>query len=321
MGIPILVTGGLGFIGGVVSRTLLDLGHDVRIVDDGRNAIADASIPESIVTRASIQSERMWKLLEAWKPRTILHFAASAFVGYGEQHPFEYVENNVSAFASFLSMVAGNLKDVRLVHSGSCSVYGAAGDLPVTEDRRPEPVSWYGRTKLMAESLAEAWRAQYGFQVVSFRYFNAVGSAFGIVERRRYEERILPRLFRALEGDTSFTINGREHRTADGTCVRDYVDVLDLAEAHVKAAVDPIDSGFINLGSGKGRSVLDVVRAVEGVTGKRVRIQYGPARAGDPPVAIASIEKAKAVLGWSPKGSLETAIEHAWEAWNTAKEH
>lgn len=317
MSIPILVTGGLGFIGGVVARSLLDLGHDLRILDDGRNSIAQGSVPKEIVIRAPIQSEKVAALLETWQPEVVLHFAASAFVGYGQAHPFEYVENNVSAFSVFLSTLGRYLRKVTLIHSGSCAVYGAAKMIPITEDHRTEPISWYGRTKLMAEDLAMECGRLYGFKVIAFRYFNAVGSAFGIIERRDYEERILPKLFRAVENDVPFVINGNKHPTPDGTCIRDYVHVLDLADAHIRAAIDPdIPRGIINLGSGVGYSVLDIIKTVHGITKKVVKIEYGPSRPGDPPVAIASNKKAGIELKWHPSRSIETAAQDAWNAWN-----
>jgi len=317
MGIPILITGGLGYVGGVVARTLLDMGHEVRIVDHGRHSVSLGLLPDRSVVLAPIESGSVASLLEDWKPRAVLHFAASAFVGYGEAHPLEYVQNNVGAFSKFLSSLAVLPPGTTLIHSGSCAVYGN-GRGGFAEHSPTAPVSWYGQTKLIAENLALECSRLFGFRVIGFRYFNAVGSAFGIVERRSYEERIVPRLFKALDASEPFVVNGRDHPTPDGTCVRDYVHVADLAEAHVRAALeDTVSAGVYNLGSGEGHSVLDVVRAVEKAAGRKIEVQYGPRRPGDPPSAVAELGKAERCLGWRSRRSLAEAISDAWSAWHT----
>lgn len=315
-----LVTGGLGFVGGVVAQELGRAGHDVRILDDGRDSVADGLFADSFIWRLPIEMPDISDLIWKFEPDVVLHFAASAAVGDGENRPLEYARNNVGAFASFL-ITLRNARPIPIVHSGSCAVYGVPDRLPVDEDHPTRPVSWYGRTKLMAEELL----VRSGLPHVLFRYFNAAGSAYGIVENRIHEERLIPKALEAVVSGSEFTVNGHTLATKDGTCVRDYVHVLDLADAHMQAAVrlaagDRTLLGKpVNLGTGRGASVLEVLTVVERVTGGKVQRRLGPGRPGDISEAVASCARAKALLGWKASRTLEDSVRDAWEARKAAR--
>ncbi len=315
-----LVTGGLGFIGGVVGRTLALKGHEVLILDDGRDSVSEKLFDSSQVAKCSIESADAEDAVRTWRPNVVFHFAACSAVGDGEQRPLEYCENNIGNFSRFLMFLEKHLPGIGIIHSGSCAVYGIPKTVPIQEDHPTIPISWYGRTKLMAEQILSKASEMSGFRSVLFRYFNAVGTAYGIVERRKREERIVPCILDAVKEGRTFWVNGRSHPTKDGTCVRDYVHVLDLAEAHINAAIRLLEGDqsivgeAINLGTGLGLSVLEVVASVEKVTGAKARIDHKPARVGDVPVAVASGKKASDLLNWSPRRIFEDAIADAWEA-------
>lgn len=315
-----LVTGGLGFVGAIVAKRMLEAGHEVLIVDDGRDSVGQHLFGSKNLIRKPIESSDIGDEISSFKPVVILHFAASAAVGDGEVAPVEYAKNNVGALACFLSSIRRWAPDAHFVHSGSCAVYGAPKVLPVDEKHSTALVSWYGKTKLMAEELVIRASGISGFRYLAFRYFNAVGTAYGIVERREREERLIPLAVLAARNGNSFRINGVDHPTQDGTCVRDYIHVLDLADAHLLGAeklvaVDsPTANQIVNLGSGIGTSVLEVLSVVEEVSGKRILKTVEQARAGDVAIAVASIKKAGRMLGWIPRRTLRQAVEDVWKA-------
>lgn len=312
----ILVTGGLGFVGGIVSRFLLEKGHDILVVDDGRNSVSDGLVPKEVVSRQAIGGLSPDEIA-SFKPDVAMHFAASAMVGEGELQPMDYLQNNVTEFSWFLeTLLRGGCR--KIVHSGTCATYGTPQFLPLTEQHPVGPVCWYGWTKFVAEQLV-AQMAKIGqLEYVGFRYFNVAGTAYGIVEQRKNEEHLIPKALDAALNGTELTVNGNDYPTDDGTCIRDYVHGLDLAAAHLAAADllmrGQIKNEIVNLGTGIGSSVLQIIAAVEKATGRSITTKIGPRRPGDSHKLVASYEKAKKLLEWSPTRNLEEMINDAWRA-------
>lgn len=310
----VLVTGGLGFIGAVTSKLLLERGHDILIVDDGRTSVADKLFDWKFVVNRTIGGLPR-KYIEHFKPEVVMHFAASASVEDGENQPLSYLDNNLTEFGNFLFtlMETGCRK---LIHSGSSAVYSDPPPEGCTEKWPAIPTCWYGWTKLAAEQLLAQLAKSDGLTYIGFRYFNAAGAAMGVTEGRR-GDRLIPKILEALSLSKRFLIRGGDWPTPDGTCVRDFVHVLDLAEAHITAA-EALISGrvqneIINLGSGRGYSIREVMKAAEEVTRLELSSAVGSRRPGDSASRFASIAKAKELLNWEPKKTLNDMIEDAWE--------
>lgn len=312
----VLVTGGLGFVGSVVSRHLLALGHEVVIVDDESHSVA--KVPDGVeLCRKSIGSFQFAELSKPFIPDVVMHFAASSMVGEGDLMPFEYLNNNVGEWSKFLRecMRVGVTK---FVHSGTCAAYGNPVYVPIDEIHPLGPLNWYGWTKLMAERLLAQLGALGKVDYVGFRFFNIAGTGYGVVEQHKVEEHLIPIALNAAMKDVPLAVNGRDYPTYDGTCIRDYVHVIDLANAHVRAAQMLVDgmikNEIINLGTGTGSSVLDVIGMTEKVTGKKIATVEARRRPGDSPKLMASNGKAKKLLGWEPTKKLEDSIRDAYEA-------
>lgn len=302
-----LLTGGLGFIGGVTANRLLGYGHEVVVLDDARESVAESRVPAKI-WKMSIDAPEVPGLVKEFSPDVIMHFAANSKVEEGELDPLGYAENNVESFRRFLYGLTGRH---RVIFSSSCSVYGNPVRIPMDEDHPKAPVSWYGWTKLFGEMMLDRFSKAFGHSYVSLRYFNVVGSAFGIEDSVK-SGRLIPHILKAVKEGRLLVVHGSDYPTKDGTCVRDYVHVLDIADAHIAAAEWLMERGTlrmpINLGTGDGTSVKEVIRAVEKVLGKPLSYETGPARAGDPAKAVASNERAQTYLGWLPKMTLEDAV-------------
>lgn len=319
-----LVTGGLGFIGGAIVNLLAERGHETIVIDDGRDSVSDGKLSGEI-WRMGIDDLRVQGLAARFRPDVVIHLAAVSSVWRAEADPTGSARNNVCAFVSFLEGMASIQGRIRIVNASSCSVYGTAQRLPVDESHSVEPTSWYGWTKVAVEALLRSMAQNGSVRAVSLRMANVIGSAYGIVERRKHEDRLVPRAIDAALHGLPFVVNGTEWTTSDGSCVRDYVHVLDVAEALAAAAVALVrDESFgngqaVNIGSGAGRTVLQVVRAVKEVSGRRIEVVSGPRRHGDPASFVASVDKAERLLGWRPQRSFEDAIRDAWtaeaEAW------
>lgn len=311
----IVVTGGLGYIGSWVVRTFLDAGHDVGIIDDRRSAVTQPyAILDRNVIIAPIESGLAQKFLQKFVPDVVLHLAASTNVGEGERKPFEFIENNVGALATFLKNVIAS-ECHRIVQTSSCTVYGIPRSLPVKESDPLGAISWYGWTKLAAEEILRRACDQRLLRSVLLRCFNPVGPSLGTLP----EGLLVPRAIQAASSGSSFTVNGKNYATKDGTCVRDYVDVRDVAEAHLAAAEwlmrsegSPCEA--INVGSGRAESVLEILRLVEKISSITMKIGFGPDRPGDVPGLFGDVSKAASVLGWNPKRGIEESIGDAWNS-------
>jgi UDP-glucose-4-epimerase GalE len=313
----ILVTGGAGYIGSHAVRLFLARGHETWVYDNlsmgHRRAVPAGRLVEGDLGEPS----RLDHALVAHRIEAVVHFAASAYVGESVREPARYYLNNLVNTLQLLEAVRRH-KVSRFVFSSTCATYGVPSRVPITEDEPQKPINPYGNTKLAVERALSDYAAAYEFGFAALRYFNAAGASpdGDIGEDHDPETHLIPLVLQAALGQRPHVqVFGTDYPTPDGTCVRDYIHVDDLAEAHLLAleAVRPGGGFFCNLGTGKGCSVREVIRTAEEVTGKRVPVQEGPRRPGDPPVLVASADKARRELGWRPRYTeLRPILETAW---------
>jgi UDP-glucose 4-epimerase len=313
--VKLLVTGGAGYIGSVVAARLLEGGHEVVVLDDLSTGHADA-VPESArLVVAGIADDVTVREILSDGVEAVLHFAAKSLVGESETIPERYFANNVAGTLALLeSMLATGVH--RLVFSSSCAVYGQPAELgPVSEATPVNPTSAYGASKVSADLLISAFTRAHDFGAVSLRYFNAAGAYGRFGERHTTETHLIPLALRALtDPDAVLRIMGTDYPTPDGTAIRDYIHVLDLADAHLRAlgALAPRRHAIYNLGSGLGSSVRDIVHAIAEVTGNAPSTAETGRRPGDPPQLVAANSKIKQELSWSPERPLAEIIRDAW---------
>src|SRR5437867_710779 len=319
----ILVTGGAGYIGSVVVDNLLERGCKVVVLDDlsrgNRQAVARGA---SFVQGGVGNRELLEALLDQERIEAIIHLAAYALVAESVAQPQVYVTNNVTA-ARVLLELAVQARVRRFVFSSSCAVYGHPAKVPITEDTPQAPVNPYGETKREFERLLAEVAPESGMGIVSLRYFNACGATDQRGEDHDPETHLIPNVLGAALGKReAVEVYGTDYPTADGTAVRDYVHVTDIADAHLRALDAKLDGGSavaVNLGTGRGRSVLEVVDAARRVTGRAViPMVERPRRPGDPPELVAAVGRAATVLGWrAAHSSLEEILSSAWR-WHQA---
>lgn len=320
----ILVTGGAGYIGSIVVDQLLQRGFHVVVLDDlsagHRQAVARGA---AFVQGGVGNRELVAALLERERIDAIIHLAAFALVAESVAQPRKYVSNNVTA-ARVLLEAAIRARVRRFVFSSSCAVYGHPATVPITEDSPQAPVNPYGETKRDFERLLGELGPPSGMGVVSLRYFNASGATEQLGEDHEPETHLIPNVLAAALGKRPLEIYGTDYPTADGTAVRDYVHVSDIADAHVRALDVNLAGGTplaVNLGTGAGRSVREVVAAARQVTGRAVETVARPRRAGDPPELVAAVGRAATVLGWhASHSSLSEILSSAWR-WHQAHPH
>jgi UDP-glucose 4-epimerase len=308
-----LVAGGAGYIGSVVTRLLAAEGHQVVVLDDCSTGHAD-SIPDGVeFVRADVVDAGT--VLEGEGFDAVLHFAARSLVGESVHEPSKYWHNNVVGTRVLLDAITEHGVP-RLVFSSTAAVYGEPDEVPISEDAPARPTNTYGATKLAVDMMIANECAATPLAAVSLRYFNVVGAALGAGERHATETHLVPIALDAVLGRRDkLTVYGDDWPTPDGTPIRDYVHVLDLARAHVLAlhAVDPGRHLICNLGNGDGFSVRDVIRTIEEVTGLPLPVTVGPRRAGDPARLVASAERAAAEFGWHPEFDLRRMVVDAWQ--------
>jgi UDP-glucose 4-epimerase len=313
--LAVLVVGGAGYIGSHAAQVLRRRGYDVIIYDNlctGHEELAEGF--EFIVGDIA-DSKKLAAALG--RCDAVMHFAAHACVGESVENPRKYFRNNVtSALALLDSVMESRVR--KFIFSSSCAVYGSPAKVPITESNPRQPVNPYGATKLAFENALEAYSRAYGLRSVSFRYFNAAGADEGgkIGELHQPETHLIPLIFQAIQGKrAALEIFGDDYPTPDGTCIRDYIHVNDLAEAHVLGLeyLKKPDSAAMNLGTGKGYSVHEVVATVERVTGHKVPTHIGARRPGDPPELVADPALVEKLLNWKAKRSLEEIVSTAWK--------
>jgi len=307
-----LVAGGAGYIGSVVTRLLATEGHEVVVLDDCSTGHAD-SIPDGVeFVRADIVEAGT--VLDGEEFDAVLHFAARSLVGESVHEPSKYWHNNVIGTRALLDAITDHGVP-RLVFSSTAAVYGEPEEIPISEDAPARPTNTYGATKLAVDMMITNECAATPLAAVSLRYFNVAGAALGAGERHATETHLIPIALDAVLGRRDkLTIYGDDWPTPDGTPIRDYVHVLDLARAHVLAlqAATPGRHLICNLGNGDGFSVHDVIGTIEDVTGLPLPVTVGPRRAGDPARLVASAERAAAELGWHPELDLRRMVVDAW---------
>lgn len=314
----ILVTGGAGYIGSHTVHLLQKHGYDVVVVDDlsrghERNV---RSVPFHRITL--LDTDGLTRVLKEEACEAVIHFAAYIAVGESTQKPELYFTNNVSGSISLLTAME-RARVNRIVFSSTAAVYGTPERVPISEDFPYAPVSPYGESKVMVEKILD-WLDRYrDVRSVCLRYFNACGAepGSGLGEEHEPETHLIPLLLRAVETGKPVTIFGDDYPTPDGTCIRDYIHVSDLAEAHILAMQSLLaggPSGKFNVGTGIGKSVLEVMRAVEEVTGEHVPYLIGPRRAGDPPSLVADSDRLQRTFGWKPQyAGIGDIVRTAWE--------
>ncbi|AZI59172.1 UDP-glucose 4-epimerase GalE [Nakamurella antarctica] len=307
-----LVLGGAGYIGSVVTRFLIEAGHDVMVLDDLSTGHADA-LPAGVdFTHADISAAG--ELFAAQPYGAVVHLAAKSLVGESVVHPSKYWHTNVIGTRALLDAMTEH-QVPRLVFSSTAAVYGEPEQIPISEDAPTKPTNTYGATKLAVDMMISGECAATDLSAVSLRYFNVAGAAKGAGERHGTETHLIPLALDAVAGKRDkLTVYGDDWPTPDGTPLRDYVHVADLARAHVLAigAAHPGEHLICNLGNGNGFSVKEVVAAVEQVTGMKMPIAYGPRRVGDPARLVASAQRASERLGWHPELDLTTMVADAW---------
>lgn len=310
----ILVTGGAGYIGSHCVAELCNAGHEVLVVDnlsEGHRQAVDsrATFLESDIAETA-------KLTQAMKEQgteAVVHFAAVALVSESMAQPERYFRNNVAGGLSLLeAMLAAGVK--KIVFSSTCATYGIPESAaPITEEQPQKPVNPYGESKLMFEKMLHWFADLHGFQQVTFRYFNAVGAGFGLGEDHRIETHLIPNVLKvALGQQKQVSVFGNDFPTPDGTAVRDYIHVKDLATIH-RLAVERDVEGSFNLGTGQGSSVNEVIAACRQVTGEAIPTESRERRPGDPPSLKASNQKVREAFDWQPSHDLHTSVRDAWQ--------
>jgi UDP-arabinose 4-epimerase len=314
--VVVLVVGGAGYIGSHAVRALKRAGHEVIIFDNLCTGYEFLAAGFELVKGDMLDGAALAKVMP--RADAVMHFAAHAYVGESGTNPRKYFHNNVEGGLSLLN-AALDAGVKKIIYSSTCAVYGEPAKVPIEENTPRQPVNTYGVSKLFVEQALEAYGRAYGFRFASLRYFNAAGAdeSGEIGELHDPETHLIPLALRAAAGlGPELRVFGSDYPTPDGTCVRDYIHVNDLASAHVKA-LDRLASGresfAVNVGTGNGHSVKEVIAAVEEVTGKPVPRKMEPRRMGDPPALVANPAKAQELLQWKAKRSLREIVGTAWK--------
>jgi UDP-glucose 4-epimerase len=318
----ILVTGGTGYIGSHAVLALRDAGYEVVILDNliyGHRDLAETVLKVELVEGDIGDRTLLDRLFKTREFTAVMHFAAYAYVGESVSQPAKYYRNNVVGTLTLLeAMCDAGIQN--FVFSSTCATYGVPQQIPIEENQPQKPINPYGMTKLMVEQMLDDFDRAYGLRSVRFRYFNAAGAdpQGRLGEDHNPETHLIPLvLLTALGKRESISIYGTDYDTPDGTCIRDYIHVTDLAQAHVLGLEYLLKEGsteVFNLGNGRGFSIQEVIEAARAVTGHPIPVVLADRRPGDPPVLVGSAEKAKRILGWQPQyADLESILAHAWQ--------
>lgn len=309
----VLVTGGAGYIGSVCVEELLNVKHDVVVFDnlsEGHRAAVDARA--TFVEGDLADREFIHDVLQTHRPQAVIHFAANALVGESMTNPSKYFRNNVASGIHLVdAAVAARVE--KFVFSSTCATYGPPDRVPMDESLPQRPINPYGESKLMFEKILKWYQELHGLEFVAFRYFNAAGASQQFGEHHRIETHLIPNVLQVALGSKSHCdIFGTDYPTPDGTCIRDYIHIIDLAQAHI-LALQPGKTGFFNLGNGEGFSVRQVIDTCREITGHEIPVIEKARRAGDPPRLVAAADKARKELGWQPRfPELRQIIQTAW---------
>lgn len=318
----ILVTGGAGYIGSHTVLALVQAGYQVIILDNlvyGHRDLVEQVLQVELIEGDIEDRSLLDNIFQTHNIEAVMHFSAYTYVGESVTNPDKYYRNNVLGTLTLLeAMLAASIK--KFVFSSTCATYGVPQFIPLTEDHPQNPINPYGMTKLMVEHILSDFDVAYGLKSVRFRYFNAAGAdPSGLLgEDHHPESHLIPLvLMTALGKRESISIFGTDYPTSDGTCIRDYIHVSDLADAHIlglEYLIQDGESAVFNLGNGNGFSVKEVIVAVEEVTGITIPVQECDRRPGDSPVLIGTSEKAKNLLGWKPRyPDIKDIVAHAWQ--------
>ena len=310
----IFLVGGAGYIGSVCTEQLLNEGHEVAVFDNLSEGHRRAVDPRARFIEGDLaHREQIETALSSCRSDAVMHFAANALVGESMQNPSKYFRNNISNGLNLLdAMVATGVR--RMVFSSTCAIFGPPDRLPIDETAPVRPISPYGESKLAFEKILRWYDQIHGLKFVCLRYFNAAGATENFGEDHRPETHLIPAVLKVALGEIpNVEIYGTDYETPDGTCIRDYIHIVDLSRAHI-LALGAATSGFYNLGTGGGSSVREVIAACRKITRRKIHTVEKPRRPGDPARLIASSEKIKNELGWRPQfQSLDAIIESAWK--------
>jgi UDP-glucose 4-epimerase len=312
--VKVLVTGGAGYIGSVTSELLLDVGHEVVVFDSlerGHRAAVDERA--RLIEGDLRDADRIRDAMREVRPDAVMHFAAYALVGESMEHPERYFRNNVAGGIHLVqAMLAADVP--RIVFSSTCATYGIPDRTPIREDFPQRPANPYGESKLMLERILDWQGRQRGLQAVYLRYFNACGATEKFGEDHDPETHLIPNVLAvALRKRDAVKVFGADYRTPDGTCIRDYIHIVDLARAHI-VALTSSHVGAFNLGCGVGYSVRQVVDVAREVTGRSIPAEVSARRPGDPDELVACADKARTILGWEPRFTdLRSIVQSAWD--------
>ena len=315
----VLVTGGAGYIGSHTCMALAKSGYDLVVFDNLSAGHRDFVNWGQLIEGDLCDHAVIKQVMEEYRPAAIIHFAGLASVKESMSEPAKYYENNVVGTYNLLN--AAHLADVKyVIFSSTCAVYGEPQNIPIEENHPLRPINPYGKSKLAVEMMLADFDRAYGMKHVSLRYFNAAGAdPEGFIgEDHKPETHLIPLVLDvALGRSAGITIFGTDYDTPDGTCVRDYIHVADLADAHLKALDYLLAGGAgvaLNLGNSRGCSVRDIIKAAKAITGRNIAVEEGSRREGDPPLLVADSKEAKRILGWEPVYSeIDIIIEHAWQ--------
>lgn len=308
------MTGGAGYIGSICVEQMLDRGHEVAVFDnltEGHRAAVDLRavfFHADLADRVAVE-----RAIGEFAPEAVMHFAANALVGESMTDPSKYFRNNVANGINLLdAMVAHGVK--KFVFSSTCATFGIPERMPIDETLPQRPINPYGESKLMFEKILRWYDEIHGMRFTALRYFNAAGASEKFGEDHRVETHLIPNILKVALGQReAVEIYGTDYETPDGTCIRDYIHILDLADAHIRA-LDRGQSGFYNLGTGGGTSVREVIDCCRLVTGRDIVVREKPRRPGDPPRLVAASDKIRAELGWEPRfQGIEPIVQSAWE--------
>jgi UDP-arabinose 4-epimerase len=314
----ILVTGGAGYIGSHACKALADAGFTPIAYDNLISGHSWAAKWGPLERGDILDRRRLDEAFQNYQPSAVMHFAACAYVGESVEQPAKYYRNNVTGTLTLLEAMHHHGVE-QMVYSSTCSTYGTPQTIPIPEDHPQRPINPYGKSKLMVEQILADFSAAYGLHSISLRYFNAAGADPDgeIGEDHDPETHLIPLVLQTAAGKRpNITIYGTDYDTPDGTCIRDYIHVSDLAEAHVlalKVLSSNGSSASYNLGTGRGFSVREVIGTAHSVTGCEITVREGPRRPGDPPRLVADATRAKTDLGWTPKyADLNQIVKSAW---------